>query len=377
MLTTDGSILRRQRLQSRLAELQLDAVVLTDHRDIYYFTGTLLPERYPTFYYLRTDGRSWIVATHENVTGVDEVHCYEWNQLGTLNFDPLHCLEKVVSQRLKSESAVTRIGWQAEATPRLLSQSLERNLAPREWIAIDAELRAMQTRKDPDEIAVLRGAIKANLAAYDAVREVIAPGVNELDVLAAGYRGAMRAAGEKVFHDGDYQSGVPGGPARNRTIEAGEIYIVDAWTVYRGYWSDLCRAFSVGNQPTDLQQSIFDHIANIQRWAGGVLKPGLKGTELFRAMDEMIREHPALADTGLIHHAGHGTGLRAHTEPDLSRDREGILEVGNVVCVEPGGYCTAARGGVRIENTYLITESGAENLSPYPMTLQQTASGAA
>ena len=227
----------------------------------------------------------------------------------------------------------------------------------------------MQTRKDADEIDVIRRAVRANLGAYDAVRAIIAPGVCELDVLAAGYRGAMATAGEKVFHDGDYQSGVPGGPARNRAIEEGEIYIVDAWTVYRGYWSDLCRAFLVGSQPTDLQQSVFDHIAAIQRWAGETLKPGLKGTELWKEMDARIREHPALADAGLIHHAGHGTGLRAHTEPDLNRDREGILEVGHVVSVEPGAYIAEARGGVRLENTYLITETGAELLSDYPMKL--------
>ena len=90
---------------------------------------------------------------------------------------------------------------------------------------------------------------------------------------------------------------------------------------------------------------------------------------MWRALDAQIREHPTLADTGLVHHGGHAIGLRAHEMPDLNRDRGGTLEVGNVVSVEPGGYADALNYGVRIENMYLITESGAENLSEYPMEI--------
>lgn len=72
---------------------------------------------------------------------------------------------------------------------------------------------------------------------------------------------------------------------------------------------------------------------------------------------------------GLVHHAGHGIGTRMHESPNLNRDREGILRVGDVACVEPGGYTAEARCGVRIENTYLITESGSENSSEYPVNI--------
>jgi Xaa-Pro aminopeptidase len=173
----------------------------------------------------------------------------------------------------------------------------------------------------------------------------------------------MMTAREQVDHDGDYQSGAYNGPARDRAIEAGELYIIDAWTCCRGYWSDLSRVFVVGSQPDDLQQSLFDHIAGVQRRAAGLLRPGLDTTELWRAMDQMIREYPALADTGLIHHGGHAIGLRIHEEPDINRDRGGVLRTGDVICLEPGGYRPEARHGVRIENTYLVSQSGSELLS--------------
>ena len=55
--------------------------------------------------------------------------------------------------------------------------------------------------------------------------------------------------------------------------------------------------------------------------------------------------------------------------PDINRDRGGTLEPGMVICIEPGGYFEAARYGVRLENMYLITDTGAENLSEYPLQL--------
>lgn len=370
MLTREGCLDRQRRLREILSAQSIEAAILTDYREIYYFSGVLLPERFPAFLFLETDGGSWLVA-HSNEDGacVDDRLAYEWHQLYTTNPDLLHQLNAAVAKRLSGCKLIKRLGWQSESVSRLIAESVDRVLRPQQWISMDDILFRMHKRKDADEIALIRRSIQADLAAYTAVQRVIAPGVTELEVLAAGQRAAMLTAGEKVFHDGDYRSGQPGGPARHRRIERGEIYIVDAWTIYRGYWSDLCRAFIVGGQPTDLQQSIFDHMAAVQRKVADLLKPGLKGTTLFRALDESIREHPALSSSGLIHHAGHGVGLRPHEAPDLNRDREGILEVGDVVSVEPGGYTEAARCGVRIENTYLISESGAENLSDYPIKL--------
>ena len=138
--------------------------------------------------------------------------------------------------------------------------------------------------------------------------------------------------------------------------------------MYRGCWADLCRSFAVG-EPTEVQHSVFEHVKGFHDRVGEYLRPGKDGSECAVAMDAYIREHPQLADVGLIHHAGHNIGLRAHQMPDLNKERGGTLRVGNVVSVEPGAYIPEARAGVRLENMYLITEDGLENLSPYPMEL--------
>ena len=139
----------------------------------------------------------------------------------------------------------------------------------------------MQEIKDDDEIALIRKAIEVDLEAYTAAQKVIAPGVNELEVLGAAQQAAHLAAGEKVFHDGDYQCGQLGGFARNRCIEEGELYIIDAWAIYRGYWSDLCRTFAVG-EPTELQESIYNHLSAFHDQIGDYLQPGKDAVTVLR-----------------------------------------------------------------------------------------------
>jgi Xaa-Pro aminopeptidase len=361
---------RRQRFLGSLTESRLDAALITDVRDIYYFTGTLLPSDLPAALLLEQDGRTCCIAPAEiDVTGVDSYAPYEWQHRGTRHPDPTSRMLREFNAALK-RMEWQRVGVQMASLPHYMHLSLtdvrNANIFP-----IDESLAALQRRKDSDEIGVIRASIAVNLAAYEAVGDAIRTGANELDVLSAGRHGAMLAAGEKVFHDGDYQCGSYNGPARNRSIEREELYIVDAWTYYHGYWCDMSRTFVVGAPPTDVQQRLFDHIHWVLDEAAMLLRPGADGAELYRAMDEMIREFPPLAEGGLIHHGGHAIGLRIHEMPDVNLKRGGPLEAGNIVCLEPGGYFPAASFGVRLENMFLVTSAGGENLCPGRIRLRQ------
>ncbi|MDA0746367.1 MAG: Xaa-Pro peptidase family protein [bacterium] len=370
----EGCKQRQQRLRARLVEEGVDAVVLTDHLEIYYFTGVLL-SKFPSFYFpafflLETQGDSWLAAhTDEGDAVVGERVLYEWHKLYTLNPDPMRQLNQVVSARLKGERRASRVGWQAEGLPKLLADTVARHLRPDEWVAVDDLLVELHKKKDADEIVLMRKSIQADLAAYTRAQEVIAPGVNEMEVLAACQQAAAESVGEVIYHGGDYQCGTFGGTARNRAIKAGELYIIDAQSVYRGYWADLARTFVVGGKPTELQASVFAHLAAILEDVPALVRPGGSATELWKTLDARIREHPHLAVDGLVHHGGHGVGVRPHEAPDLNRDRDGVFEVGDVFSCEPGGYSEALNMGVRVENTFWVTENGVENLVDYPLNL--------
>ena len=373
MLTKEGCQKRQERLRQRLSDAGVDAIAIVHPVEIYYFTGVLLPETFPAqpaLLWIQTDGSSWLAA-HSDAGEplVDACYTYECSVGYTMNSYMRTQLSELVADRLRGTTA-TRVGYQREFMVKMLADHIDKGLGGTvDWIDMDEQLHQMQEIKDEDEIALIRKAVQVDLAAYDAAQATIAPGVSELQVLGAAQQAAHLAAGEKVFHDGDYQCGQLGGFARDRKIEDGELYIIDAWLIYRGYWADLCRTFAVG-EPTELQESIYDHLAAFHDRIGDYLQPGKDSRECARAMDAYIRELPALAEVGLGHHGGHTIGLRAHQMPDVNVTRGGVFEIGNVVSIEPGAYIPEARSGVRLENMYLITASGPENLSQYPMEIR-------
>lgn len=254
--------------------------------------------------------------------------------------------------------------------PLAVANAIAETVHPDEWVPIDDDIAEMERAKDPDEIELIRTSIACTMAAYDAAQLAMAPRVTELIVHQAGERSAILRAGEQVFHSGDYRAGEFGGPARPRPISADELYIIDAWTEYRSYWSDMCRTFAIG-EPTALQREVYAHIKEILLEVEVQLKPGAHGMDIWKWVDQRIRQHPLLRDIGLPHHAGHGVGLRAHEAPDLNRDRGSELIPGDVVSVEPGSYTPELRPGFRLENMFLITETGCELLSEYPLSLDR------
>lgn len=365
---------RQERLRALMEREHLDLLYLSDLRDIYYATGQLLktPDAasdFPALAGLAADGSSWLVcSTMDGDALVDQRFAYEPSLAATMNPDPVARLNEVVAAVVAGGSAPKRVGFQRESLPWLLQDTISRVQRPGAWVPIDAPLATMQAVKDPDELELMIRAIDCSAAAYAAAREIIAPGVNELEVREAGHRAAVLEAGEIIFHNGDYRSGVPGGYARNRPIEAGELYIIDAWSCYRGYWSDLSRVFAV-SEPTPLQIEIHDWIADVLRGVQNEIRPGRDETEIWVWLDAHLREHPHLRELGLRGHGGHSIGTRAHEQPDINKDRGGVLEAGMVLCVEPSGYSPELNAGIRLENQFLVTDFGAELLSDIPLTL--------
>jgi Xaa-Pro aminopeptidase len=372
VLTQAGCQARQDRLQALLERRGLDAAVFTDQNEIYYFTGFLIQDwlQFPTVFLFDSSGRSLFVSqTDVEDACATERLTYQPHTLFTRNADVL----RQAADLLRTQTTIgraARIGYQQESLPKTIGDAISQSLHPDEWIAIDDDIAHLERSKDPDEIELIRTSIACTLAAYDSAQMTIAPRVSELVVLTHAQRSAKLRAGEQVFHYGDYRAGEFGGPARDQLISEDTLYVIDAWTHYRGYWSDLCRTFQIGD-PTELQCEVYEHMAEILTDVEGQLRPGVHGTDIWTWVDRRIRQHPHLRDVGLPHHAGHGVGLRCHEGPDLNRDRGSELRPGDVVSVEPGSYTEELRPGFRLENMFLITETGCELLSNYPLSLDR------
>ena len=377
MLTREGCRGRQSRFLAKLEEADIAAAVISDPRDIYYLTG-LLPEaavtRYPSLLCVGPDLDSWLVTgAADGDALVDRRVAYPISEMATLNPDNHRRAAEKVVECARGETRFGRhpgrVGYQREALPYSFQRALAAEAPNTQWVEIDEILHGLQLLKDPDELDCIRRSIVATLAGYDRARETIRPGISELEVMTECQAAAQRRSGAVHFYNGDFRSGELGGFARNRPIERGELYIVDAWSDLDGYWCDMSRTWAVGGEPTDLQQSVYDHLAAILNAVPEMARVGRSTMDFWAELDARIREHPHLAESGLIHHGGHGIGLRAHEGPDLNRDRGGVFEVGTVFTCEPGGYSDALRRGVRVENLFHVTAEGTKVLSDYPLSL--------
>jgi Xaa-Pro aminopeptidase len=164
----------------------------------------------------------------------------------------------------------------------------------------------------------------------------------------------------------DYASGERGGPPRARACVAGELYILDLGPGYRGYWADTSRAIAVDGRPTDPQLAAWGHVCEALAIVERMAKPGVR----CRAIYEAVREWLAAAPVGSwSSHLGHGIGLFVHEAPHLNPNWDDTLEAGEVIAVEPALYGPELACGLRLENDYLVTETGLELLSPFPLEL--------
>lgn len=143
-----------------------------------------------------------------------------------------------------------------------------------------------------------------------------------------------------------------------------------------GVYSDMTRTFVPGEPSAELQKLHDDCCAALEI-AFGSIKPG--STDAFEKVASYFesRGHPTQLShagpeglrRGFSHSLGHGVGLEVHERPRLSR-RPDALQTGDVVAVEPGLYFEGV-GGVRLEDTVLVTDDGVEHLTdPYPYDLR-------
>lgn len=158
-----------------------------------------------------------------------------------------------------------------------------------------------------------------------------------------------------------------GGPPTERVLLPGDMFILDFSVVLRGYRSDFTNTLVVGREPTSEQRQLFD--LSVAAMAAG--EKELREGAACRAVYDAVRG--AFDKAGMAkhfpHHAGHGIGLSHPEAPFFVREATETLRAGDVVTLEPGLYVTGV-GGLRIENNYLITETGYERLSNHAIALR-------
>jgi len=202
---------------------------------------------------------------------------------------------------------------------------------------------------------------------YAKAREIVSPGRTELEVFNELQAAAVAQCGEMLTGTGnDYACGCPGGPPRRRAIKSGELYILDLGPAFRGYFADNCRTIAVSRRVSDAQQEAWEKIVPVFRLVERMVKPGVHCRALFDAVKTRLDDY---MPGSFSHHLGHGIGLFPHEAPHLNSSWNDVFDKGDVFTVEPGLYAPQLRGGIRLENDYVVTAAGVELLTPFPLEL--------
>lgn len=225
------------------------------------------------------------------------------------------------------------------------------------------DFSAVRMVKDKKEINALVKAAQIADVAFEKLLKDIKPGHTELE-LAARLEYYMRELGsEKVSFDTIVASGarsaLPHGVATAKAIELGDFVTFDFGAVYKGYHSDMTRTVHIG-VANDWSKEIYSVVETAQLKGMRAAQIGMTGQEL----DAIVRK--VIEDAGYgkyyVHGTGHGVGLEIHEMPNINKRGAIALQAGMIFTIEPGIYIPG-KGGVRIEDTVVLTEEGAHALN--------------
>jgi Xaa-Pro aminopeptidase len=228
---------------------------------------------------------------------------------------------------------------------------------------------ALRAVKDEGEIAAIRASMKLCGDAYLKTLKKIHTGMSETDVAAElEYRmrrmGADGPSFETIVAAGE-RSALPHARPTGAKIRTDQLLLIDMGASLGGYASDMTRVVHIG-KASPKAKSLYNSVLEAQLAALDAVRPGAKCAEIDAAARKSLRRHGF--DKFFQHSTGHGLGLEIHEGPRVGRKVADEIVENMVITIEPGAYLPGF-GGVRIEDTVLVTAGGAEILTRVPKEL--------
>jgi Xaa-Pro aminopeptidase len=228
-------------------------------------------------------------------------------------------------------------------------------------------LARLRSIKDAQEWSMMHRAAQAGWQGYQYILSQLRNGITEAQVSTLLKIFFLQEYGsvpsfEPIIAFGE-NSALPHHRSSERPLKPNELVLIDIGISLQGYCSDLTRTVAWGHPPEELI-SYYHAVAHAQQEALDHCRPGIAGAEL----DALVRKNLERSNLNeaFIHSLGHGVGTEIHEYPFLSpktNDGKRPLEEGMVITIEPGVYFPG-KGGIRIEDMVLVTETGCFNPTP-------------
>lgn len=347
-------------LRTRLADRDVDAVVLFERGNVRYLTG----------WRQNTSSFSVVVVTPDEVRylvpqlDLAAVRAECWLDDAAVSAFPEE--EPIVEEVVDVVGDADRVGVEADSIAANRRDALA---ADCDVVDVGDAMAALRRSKTGPAVERYR---EGATVTSDVIATVLAetePGDAERDLTARARQLMVSRGGEgpsfEPFAMAGEHAGMPHRTATARPVDRGELVVFDMGLVWHGYATDVTRTFLFG-EPDPEQRRLFEGALAAQRAAVDAVEPGVRAETVHERAVEVLVERD-LADL-FPHLTGHGLGYDIHEAPIIDAGSAAVLEPGMVVTIEPGVYDPDV-GGARVEDMVLVTETGHEVLTDVPRDL--------
>ena len=268
-----------------------------------------------------------------------------------------------------SRLRVKRIGYEPARMTCESYEALADKLPMRaSLVPVHGWIEEMRMVKSPAELALIRHSVETNSRAFERTVTRLKPGMREND-LAAELEYRMRRLGAEKP---SFETIVAGGPrsalphAQPTAARLAGLVVVDMGTFQQGYASDMTRMLFLGT-PGAKVKHMYHAVLEAQLAGIAAVRRGARTAAVDAASRNVLKAYGL--DSAFTHSTGHGLGLEIHEPPRLGKRDKLRLKAGMTVTIEPGVYLEGF-GGIRIEDTVVVTDNGCEILTPTPKELR-------
>lgn len=351
---------RLKKLRQRLARRRLDGFLAVGRQNIYYLSGF-------------SGDDSWLMVTAENAFLITD---FRYREQAEETLTP-ECEVRIRSSESLSDKAailcrelsLKKIGFEELHLNCADFSRLKKALRSRELRPAGELVEELRMIKDPEEIDLLRRSARMTARVLGMVMKGLAPETTEFDLAGRITIGLLRDGGRSAFPPivaAGTHSSQPHAVASCHSLGEGNVLLIDLGAESEAYNSDMTRTFVLGNFPRKFK-TIYRAVLGAQKKALRSIRPGVQASAVDREARKYLEERGY--GTYFGHGLGHGIGLEVHERPAISSRSRDVLKEGMVFTVEPGVYIPGW-GGIRIEDTVLVTADGCEILTKYPKGLE-------
>lgn len=346
---------RVDKIRELIRDEGLEALLVTRLVNIRYLTGF-------------TGSAALLLVTPDELLFVSDGRYGEQatEQLGATGVDARIEIAGVEQREIlqKAAAGLGRVGFEAHGVTWAQQRTFAQEWFPEvEMVATQEMIERLRRVKDAGEIARVRSACAIADEALVDVSGLLSEGVREQDFaleleLAMRRRGASGMSFDPIVASGE-NGAKPHARPSGRPFAQGDLIVLDFGCVVDGYCSDMTRTVGIG--PIDeTKQRMYEVVLASQEAGRAAVRAGVSCAEIDGACREII--DAAGWGDAFTHGTGHGVGLEIHEAPRVAGTGGDSLLVGDIVTVEPGVYLPDV-GGVRIEDTVVVTSEGCDVLT--------------